>query len=354
MNLSIQSKRKKVYWICQISGWGIFALVNAIFISSVEQFAVKRTILLLLMCGFGVLLTHFYRATIKKYDWTSLPLKKIIPRVLLSSFAIGVLLYLFLFTTFLSSNVTTLDEYKSATTLVGVFNLSSVIFIWSLIYFSIHFFENYKKAEIESLIWEAAVKDFELKTLKSQLNPHFMFNALNSIRALIQIEPANAQTAVTKLSSILRYSLKIDRNETVPLHEEIQTVKDYLALEKIRFEERLNYNFLIDDKTLKMEIPPMMIQTLAENGIKHGVSKIQQGGEINIEAKVTEHFLNIKIINSGKFDPEAFQNSTGFGIANTKHRLNLLYGEKAEFSINNLDECKVISEVKIPLGGTIR
>jgi LytS/YehU family sensor histidine kinase len=113
-------------------------------------------------------------------------------------------------------------------------------------YFSVHLFENYKRVEIESLIWEAAVKDFELKTLKSQLNPHFMFNAMNSIRALIEEDPENAKAALTRLSNILRYSLKMERNETVPLEEEIQTVNDYLALEAVRFEERLNYELVID------------------------------------------------------------------------------------------------------------
>ncbi len=81
------------------------------------------------------------------------------------------------------------EEFKFATPVMGIINLSSIILFWALIYFSVHYFENYKKAEIESYIWEAAVKDFELKTLKSQLNPHFMFNALNSIRALIEEDP---------------------------------------------------------------------------------------------------------------------------------------------------------------------
>jgi two-component system, LytTR family, sensor kinase len=156
---------------------------------------------------------------------------------------------------------------------IGIVNTGSIVFLWSLIYFSVHFFENYKRAEIESYIWEAAVKDFELKTLKSQLNPHFMFNAMNSIRALIEEDPESAKNALTRLSAYFDILLKMERSETVPLEEEIQTVKDYLALEEIRFEERLKYNLNIDPKSLKIEIPPMMIQTLVENGIKHGISK---------------------------------------------------------------------------------
>jgi LytS/YehU family sensor histidine kinase len=207
--------------------------------------------------------------------------------------------------------------------------------------------------EIESLIWEAAVKDFELKTLKSQLNPHFMFNAMNSIRALIEEDPENAKAALTRLSNILRYSLKMERNETVPLEEEIQTVTDYLALEAVRFEERLNYELTIDPRSVNIEIPPMMIQTLVENGIKHGVTKRTAGGKITVNSKMNGTFLIIQIKNSGQIDENALRHSKGFGIDNTKQRLNLLYGDKAIFTIKNESPDVVLAEIKIPIGGTL-
>jgi LytS/YehU family sensor histidine kinase len=205
--------------------------------------------------------------------------------------------------------------------------------------------------EIESLIWENAVKEFELKTLRSQLNPHFMFNALNSIRALIREDPENAQTAVTKLSNILRYSLKIEKTENVPFEEEMQAVADYLALESIRFEERLKYRIFIDPKSSRIEIPPMMIQTLVENGIKHGISKRTEGGKILINSRVTDSRLIVQIKNSGQVNTEELKNSTGFGINNTKHRLNLLYGEKAFFILKNENEDEVLAELIIPKEG---
>jgi len=108
----------------------------------------------------------------------------------------------------------------------------------------------------------AAVKDFELKTLKSQLNPHFIFNALNSIRALVDEDPQSAQNAITKLSNIFTLFAQDGKKRTVSLDEEMQTVNDYLALEKMRLEERIKYNISIDTSSLKIEIPPMMIQTL--------------------------------------------------------------------------------------------
>ncbi|MFO7447940.1 MAG: histidine kinase [Ignavibacteriaceae bacterium] len=343
--------RKKAYWLSQISGWSIYAIINLAVIASLEKLTFPKALLILLLCYAGISFTHIYRCKVKKWGWLNLPLKKIIPRVLLSSLVIGTFLFILFFSINIFTGIYEMEEFKAGTPILGVINMSSVILLWSLIYFSVHYLENYKKVEIEALIWEAAVKDFELKTLKSQLNPHFMFNALNSIRALIEEDPQSAQTAVTKLSNILRYSLKIDSTETVSLQEEMQTVSDYLALETIRFEERLKYKIDIDPKSYSVEIPPMMIQTLVENGIKHGVSKRTNGGTILVNTKITDSKLQVQIRNTGHIDERALMNSRGFGINNTKHRLNLLYGEKAFFSIKNYSDDEVITELTIPTGG---
>ncbi len=343
--------RKKAYWISQISGWSVFAIVNIIVSASFDYFSWERTIELLYLCFCGILLTHIFRDIVKKNGWLNLPLKKIVPRIFIASIIMGIMLF-FLYTV-ISIGVGSfkLVHFKVAFFLADIFRLSSTILLWTLIYFAVHYFENYRQAQIESLIWEAAVKDFELKTLKSQLNPHFMFNALNSIRALIGVDPKGAQTAVTKLSNILRYSLTMERIETVPLDKEMQTVSDYLELETIRFEERLKYKIDLDPKSLKVEIPPMMVQTLVENGIKHGVSKRTEGGEIEIKSQVQDSLLTIKIKNNGQISNEALQKSKGFGISNTKHRLHLLYGEQASFSIINKSENEVLAEIVIPTGG---
>jgi len=356
----LNMNRKKIYWLSQLSGWTLFLLFNLIIIASFYEFSWRRAGLWIFLCALGILFTHLFRKKIKSWGWFDLPLKKIIPRVLIASIILGSLMFLILFPVNLAANIYEVSKFKPAQIVIAAINLISIIFLWSLIYFSFHFFENYKRAEIESYIWEAAVKDFELKTLKSQLNPHFMFNALNSIRALIKEDPQSAQIAVTKLSNILRYSLKIERNETVPLEEEIQTVEDYLALETIRFEERLKYKINMDPRSAKIEIPPMMVQTLVENGIKHGISKKTHGGEISICTKVIDFpddkqgsQLHIEIENSGQIDTEQLKHAKGFGINNTKHRLNLLFGERAIFSIKNRSKEKVLAELIIPIGGKI-
>ncbi len=351
IEISNRMNRKKAYWISQIIGWSLYAIVNIIVSAAFDYFSWERVIVLLYLCFAGLFLTHIFRDLVKKHGWLNLQLKKIIPRILVASIVMGIIM----FGLFLSVNVGTgryhLQHLKAAIFFADVFRLSTTILLWELIYFAVHYFENYRQVQIESLIWEAAVKDFELKTLKSQLNPHFMFNALNSIRALVDVDPKSAQTAVTKLSNILRYSLKMERIETVSLGEEMQTVSDYLALEMIRFEERLKYKIEIDPKSEKVEIPPMMIQTLVENGIKHGISKKTEGGEININAAVIDSHLHVRIKNTGQIQDSAIQNATGFGINNTKHRLHLLYGETASFLIKNYSPKEVLAELVIPTGG---
>ncbi|MBK7632590.1 MAG: histidine kinase [Ignavibacteriales bacterium] len=344
-------KRKNLYWISQASGWSLYVIVNLLVISSFETIPFNRITLWVLLGFYGIIFSHLYRLYIKKNNWTNLPLKKIIPLVLIASLVVGTIIYI---PVYFSGQLLEVERHSKniiATSIAGILNISSTILVWNLIYFAIHYFENSKKAEIETLIFEAAVKDFELKTLKAQLNPHFMFNAMNSIRALIEEDPQNAKDAITKLSNLMRYTLKIERTETVPLAEELKTIQDYLDLEKIRFEERLNYNIKSTTEADRVEIPPMMVQTLVENGIKHGISKITIGGKVDVDAKIIHSNLIIEIRNSGKFDEEALKNSHGFGVSNTKHRLALLYGENASLSLTNENSNIVLTKLKIPSGG---
>ena len=343
--------KKSLYWSSQIVGWFLFVAVNLAMISTFDEVSVKRVLVWIAWGLCGILFTHLYRLYIKKHNWTSLPLKKIIPRVLIASFLIAIIIFSFVY--FSGYWLQVRKEYTNLISFIatGVLNATSIVIGWSLIYFSVHFFESSKRSEIESLIFEAAVKDFELKTLKAQLNPHFMFNAMNSIRALIEEDPKSAKDAITKLSNLLRYTLKIERTESVTLGEELKTIQDYLDLEKIRFEERLRYTIKSTTEADRVEIPPMMVQTLVENGIKHGISKITNGGEISVDARTNTSDLIIEIRNNGNFDEELFKSSRGFGISNTKHRLTLLYGEKGSLNLTNENNNIVLTKLIIPIGG---
>jgi LytS/YehU family sensor histidine kinase len=191
------------------------------------------------------------------------------------------------------------------------------------------------------------VKELELKTIKSHINPHFIFNALNSIRALVDENPERARRAITELSNILRSSMQTEKLETVPLERELNIVKDYLALEKMRFEERLNIEMDIDEDTLDQPIPPMMLQTLVENAIKHGISKQIKGGVIRVVSDFVDDHHELVVQNTGQLS--SVINLDGFGVKSTQDRLNLLYQGKATFDIKNLDEDTVESRIIMPV-----
>jgi len=227
-----------------------------------------------------------------------------------------------------------------------VVNYMTLFLLWSVIYFAIAFFSRYRREEIERLKWENALKEFELNKLKSQLNPHFVFNALNGIRSLVDEDPSKAKTAITQLSNILRNSLLSDRARTIPFSEELKTVNDYLNLEKIRFDERLRFSNDLDPNTFSIQVPPMMIQTLVENAVKHGLSKRVDGGNIAISSRMDKGFAEIRIDNTGTL---LGTDSDGFGILNTLHRLELIYNKPDLFTIVQSGPEIVSAIIKIPI-----
>jgi LytS/YehU family sensor histidine kinase len=209
------------------------------------------------------------------------------------------------------------------------------LLIWNLIYFTYHYILKSRQSQIDKIRLESLVKELELKTIKSHINPHFIFNALNSIRALVDENPGRARTAITSLSNILRSSMQAEKMEMVPFERELNIVKDYLALEIIRFEERLKIEYAIEEDTLEQPVPPMMLQTLVENAIKHGISKRVEGGTIKIISIFADDRHELIIQNTGRLNK--MTNSEGFGITSTQNRLNLLFGKHAHFELTELN-----------------
>jgi LytS/YehU family sensor histidine kinase len=192
------------------------------------------------------------------------------------------------------------------------------------------------------------LNNLRLAALRTQMNPHFIFNALNSIRALIDENPQRARTAVTELSNILRSSMHAEKLETTSLEKELSIVKDYLALELIRFENRLDIEYVIDEDTLDQPVPPMMLQTLVENAIKHGISKHIDGGTIKVISDFRDDYHELIVQNSGQLNGNI--NAEGFGITSTYDRLNILFGNKAKFELKNIEnmvQARIIIPVNI-------
>lgn len=223
-----------------------------------------------------------------------------------------------------------------------------IFFLWTVFYFTYHYFDRYNK----SLKYEASMIEIELNNLKSQLNPHFIFNALNSIRALVDENPIKSKQAINQLANILRNSLVSEKKGLTKFDEELRIVKDYLGLESIRFEERLKTEFDIHPQSQEYLVPPLMIQTMVENGIKHGISKLTQGGIIQLKTYVDNDRLKIHIRNSGHLLNGTKRVKGGLGIKNTVQRLKLLYGDEASFRIVNENDNFVLTEIIIPQNQT--
>ena len=203
-----------------------------------------------------------------------------------------------------------------------------------------------RKQQMDTLQLEALVKELELKTIKAHINPHFIFNSLNSIRALIDENPQRARAAITELSNILRSSLSAEKGETVSFKEELKIVKDYLALENMRFEDRLQVEYFVEEETLSQQVPPMMLQTLVENAIKHGISKQIKGGMVKITSDIKGNYHELSVQNTGYLNGGT--KKTGFGLSSTQDRLSLLYGNKAKFEIKQINPSLVEAKVLIP------
>lgn len=339
------SKKSNIYWTCQFVGWTLYAAINLFFFKLSYNTNFKDILLFLIWLPLGITITHAYRFIILRYHVLKVNLFFQIPIIIVSSLIMSILFFIInIGIVNLFSQTSEQIDLLAATS--KILSLVLIFIIWSVIYFGFHFFDNYKRTEIQNLRLEANTKEVELNKLKSQLNPHFMFNSMNSIRALVDEDPKKAKVAITQLSNILRNTLMMHKNKYITLEEELALVKDYLELEHIRFEERLNFNFSIDPNTLSLNVPPMMIQTLVENGIKHGISKYPEGGSISINTIKKSIGFEIEIINTGQLG-DITKTDSGFGIANTTNRLELLFGKKASFSIKNLDDKHVISEITI-------
>ncbi|MEN8249144.1 MAG: histidine kinase [Bacteroidota bacterium] len=339
--------KQKLYWIFQIVGWSFYALLNITGISlQSTHFIPAMAWPIVFESFFFFFTTHTYRRLSKKKVWLQLPTTKLMSWAIVHIVALSVTVY---FVRVGASYVFNLysSEMLSLTNILG--NLSAnfiVLIIWSSVYFAFHYFEK----NTQSLKYEVAMNEMKLNQLKSQLNPHFIFNALNSIRALVDEEPSKSKRAINHLSNILRTSLVLDKKRLTSLGEEMETTKDYLALESIRYEERLKTKFIIEPGTLHIPVPPMMLQTLVENGIKHGISKLTKGGIVSVETK-RDYNLNqmiIEIRNSGQYYSNRI-NGTGQGLRNTRQRLELIYGDMARLEINNENENTVLTTVQIPL-----
>jgi sensor histidine kinase YesM len=227
--------------------------------------------------------------------------------------------------------------------IIGVFFYLVFILLY---YISLYYEDLQQKLKIESRL-NNLVKEAELNALKAQINPHFLFNSLNSISSLTMTNPEKAQEMVIKLSDFLRYSLSHNRNEKTTLRNELENTERYLDIEKVRFGKRLKYISNVEASSFEVQIPNMILQPLFENAIKHGVYNSVEEVLVELNCGIKDGFLHIRLTND--FDPEAARpKGEGIGLQNIRNRLQLIYQRNDLFEIN-MGKIEFEALLKIPI-----
>ncbi|MHA8050805.1 sensor histidine kinase [Aquirufa sp. ROCK-SH2] len=341
-------KRSKLYWLLQLGGWVTWSLNEALLYTNQYGWKWAWAIASIINIFVAIFLTHQYKKISLHFHWHELSLYKMlqwhfISLVIMSTCMAALNIpfdYIFLQESFEV-------DLSPFIVLQIIFNFMKPIAIWQLIYFFFQYSNKKLEMERENDQLERTIQETEGKVLRAQMNPHFVFNALNSIRALITEDPQKAKKGINQLSKLLRSSLLTERKKTIPFSEEMETITDYLALEKIRYEERLEWEFQIEPNCLKAQIPPMILQTLVENGIKHGISKSVKGGCIKIKAQEIQQMLVIEVENPGHLIAKN-ASQLGLGLINSQNRLRILFGTTAQLSLSPLNKNQVQAKLILP------
>jgi len=337
--------KRTIYWIAQTSGWFLYIFILALWSGVSGQFEWPIVKVWATVFVIGIAVSHLFRAIILSFKWLQMKFYHSVLRLFVTSVLLGFLCAIIhaAISDLFFSEIRAILVWPFGEVVQIMLAYAPELLIWGLIYFSWNYLANYEREEIKNLRLEASKNEIELNNLKSQLNPHFMFNAMNSIRALVDENPELAKKSITQLSQILRNTLMVGKHQFIPFEDELRVVQSYLELEGIRYEERLKVNYEIDSAVLTEPIPPLMLQTLVENAIKHGISKLVKGGSIQILAQKTENGYRVEVRNSGDLDNTA-ASETGIGITNTRKRLDLLYKGRAEFKIFK-DKQEVVAQI---------
>jgi signal transduction histidine kinase len=344
----METRRLWVYWITQVVSWSVYMGLLGLPAWMETGINPGSAWMTVAMVGIGIATSHGLRSCFKEWRWLDMRLDRLLLRMVLGALVLGVVAGL------LQSALHD-AMFPSAEPMLGgpgrrmaevVLSWVLQLFIWAIVYVAYHYVVRSRLEELRSLRLESANRENQLSNLRSQLNPHFMFNALNSIRALIEEDPERAKRSITLLSTILRNAMNTVKRRTVPLGEEIDMVRSYLALEAMRYEERLRVSFEVDPALERRPVPPMMLQTLVENAVRHGIAKRTEGGEVRVTARPTPDGMVLEVRNSGHYT--AKEQGGGIGLRNTEERLAHIYGAKAALRIYN-DGDMVACEIRLPL-----
>jgi sensor histidine kinase YesM len=347
-NISLYWKIQVLTWSLAAFYWGLVAFLEGNFIWSLGLSDFILDVLI------GISLSHCYRNFARYYGWHQLKLKKLVLRIFFSVLVLSVL-YVFLTLTklycirwiILGQNEMSLFESFRSLRLQVFITGTRLMSIWILAFHLYHYAIREIDIAKDNARLSMAVKEAQLNQLTAQLNPHFLFNALNNIKFLVSEQPQSARRAIDLLADLLRNSLHTNKGDMIPLHQEFQLVKDFLELEKMRFEERLEITMNVDPDLLNHLVLPLSIQTLVENAVKHGIENKRQKGFIHLKIYEDKDLMCITVQNSGHLDTSI--SNSGIGLKNLKERLCLHYNGKANFEIKMLDDNCVEAKILIPI-----
>lgn len=261
----------------------------------------------------------------------------------LSAVAITAILMPFFWQNFVSPEQLAAGEanlYRAAMPLVLSASLSGQLFItaWAFIYVYVKERRRAKESELHNLRLQNSLKEAQLTSLSSQLNPHFLFNSLNNIRFVVHENPERADHMITALSDILRYSLTASDRETVPLAEELEITQRFIDIVKLQYEDKLRYRMDVPSAAQHYRIPPMSLQLLVENAVKHGIEHIREGGTISVTVAEVLDGYSVTVTNPSPAPSVSAAAATQTGLANIRTRLHLLYGDHASLATEQVGQ----------------
>lgn len=355
-----QPERPLSYWICQLSGWGLFTLIKIFATVEVADAPwLSTTVTFVLLHATGLGFTHALRGFMRRHHWRESGTWKLMWRGIAASFILAVPLA---FATSWSpvsmaqgpalsdihlSWAPQVDLAPVLALLVNLINWAFLFMVWLVIYFTTITIRHHQAAALRQSETARALQHAQLRLLKSQLNPHFLFNALNTVRALIAEDPAKAQRAVTRLANTLRYTLGAGQHELVSLERELEMVSDFLELEKMRFEDRLCVERDVAPNLGSTRIPAMLLQTVVENAIKHGIAELPAGGLLRIRADLQDGALVLQVENPRPLTLTR-PLSEGTGLRNAEERLRLLFDSGASLELDLSQPAMATTRIRIP------
>lgn len=340
------------FWMFQLFGWStwvaLLVLRDLNFVPA--EYMAARAGIFMIDAGVGMFLTSILRYCYR-YVWDAkIPVR--IATALVGSF-LASLIWLgakaLIGSTEVGSAVDLSDYGLVSITIFFPFTFAFIL-MWSVLYFCFKYYQLFQLEKTKSLRLEALAHEAQLRMLRYQLNPHFLFNTLNAISTLVlEQNTQSANSMLTKLSQFLRYSLDNDPLDQVTLNHELNSVRLYLDIEKVRFEERMQVEVKIAPETEYALVPSMLLQPLIENSIKHAIARSEEGGCIRITASKKGDKLIIEVQDDGPGieDVNAFNareaDSVGVGLKNIRNRLNEIYGtaHSLTFSSNSPQGCLV-------------